>query len=269
MATMSNPRRRGNFTDHAHPGSQSSNIRQHPLGTREDVQRDDYESPIAGLFTRAYARYHTAEERRAADGRSNSLEHQSQHFVELNQNDPDYLRAQGQARAGAEAFMQRRFELDAQEREDMLWGVPPPAATIANPLRGTSVQTYGFVARPGFHRQFYASAESTRTYPNPFHAQPIQPLEQVEVDGPNIIDLQRRPPPLSKEELQVDFACKICQEQKIDTITMPCMHAALCHFCAEVWRQRCYGQDGRFDRSLHTCVICRRLVKESKRFYLQ
>lgn len=37
------------------------------LGTREDVQRDDYESPIAGMYTRAWGRYQQAEAARASE----------------------------------------------------------------------------------------------------------------------------------------------------------------------------------------------------------
>lgn len=37
------------------------------FGTREDIQRDDYESPLSTMFNRANARYRQAEERRATD----------------------------------------------------------------------------------------------------------------------------------------------------------------------------------------------------------
>lgn len=268
---MPNPRRQHNRTDHAHPGPPPRNVQHYPLGTREDVQQDDYESPIASMFTRAYDRHFTAEERRATARQSDSLANLYQDLLNVDATDSEYERARNEARAGAQAFLQTHLdlgEIDTRERENMLWGVPPPVANL-NPLHGSSLPAYGLARRHGFHRQFYGSATSTRTYTNPFLEQAPRTSEPLAVDGPNIIDLQRRPPPIPKEELQVDFACKICQEQKIDTVSLPCMHAAVCHFCADVWRQSCYGQDGRFDRSLHTCVICRKLVKESRRFYLQ
>ncbi|KAF2026950.1 hypothetical protein EK21DRAFT_73162 [Setomelanomma holmii] len=37
------------------------------FGTREDIQREDYESPLSTMFNRANARYRQAEERRATD----------------------------------------------------------------------------------------------------------------------------------------------------------------------------------------------------------
>lgn len=37
------------------------------FGTREDIQQDDYESPLSTMYNRAYDRYRQAEERRATD----------------------------------------------------------------------------------------------------------------------------------------------------------------------------------------------------------
>ncbi|OCK89117.1 uncharacterized protein K441DRAFT_585566 [Cenococcum geophilum 1.58] len=37
------------------------------FGTREEIQSDDYQSPIAGLYTRAWDRYHQAEQQRRED----------------------------------------------------------------------------------------------------------------------------------------------------------------------------------------------------------
>jgi hypothetical protein len=37
------------------------------FGSREDIQQEDYESPLSTMYNRAYDRYHQAEERRATD----------------------------------------------------------------------------------------------------------------------------------------------------------------------------------------------------------
>lgn len=270
-------RRHRNRADHAHPGSPQPRPQQFPLGSREDVQMDDYVSPLTNMFSRAYARYDTAEERRGAERQLFQISQHSPEtwFERTPHTDPDLLRAHNDAVNGIQAAMENLSygsEQDMQEVENRRWGVPPPVPLV-NPLHGGSIPGFRPAARRGFHAQFYGMQDyngSSGGYANPFRPpSQARAQESVEMDGPNIIDLQRRPSPVPKEDLQVDFACKVCQEQKINTITMPCMHAAMCQFCAEVWRLRCYGPNGGFDQSQHTCVICRKQVKENRRFYTQ
>ncbi|KAJ4514458.1 hypothetical protein HRR86_007865 [Exophiala dermatitidis] len=110
------------------------------------------------------------------------------------------------------------------------------------------------------------------TFENPFrqrqrenpHAHP----------GVNPIDQQTsRPPPLESEDMTVSLACKICCEQKVDTLLEPCMHVAICHWCSELVRdrarrrrQRHYGPTE--DEDKWKCPICRRDVTQSRRVYL-
>ncbi|TKA73023.1 hypothetical protein B0A55_07049 [Friedmanniomyces simplex] len=77
------------------------------FGTREEMlaQGDQYESPIGGMFSRAYQRFHAAEEVRR---------------------DERTLRRvlEDEARAGGEDEVRRLAELEARERD--VWGVPLP-----------------------------------------------------------------------------------------------------------------------------------------------
>ncbi|KAI1622954.1 hypothetical protein EDD37DRAFT_450051 [Exophiala viscosa] len=94
----------------------------------------------------------------------------------------------------------------------------------------------------------------------------------------NPIDHQTsRPPPLTAEEMRLDMACKICCEQKVDTLLEPCMHLAICHWCSEIVRQRAHQRRRERieamattgdDRHKWRCPICRRDVMQSRRVFL-
>ncbi|KAK5029409.1 hypothetical protein LTS07_005871 [Exophiala sideris] len=94
----------------------------------------------------------------------------------------------------------------------------------------------------------------------------------------NPIDHQTsRPPPLQSEEMRLDMACKICCEQKVDTLLEPCMHLAICHWCSEIVRQRAQQRRRERIEAMSTigddghkwkCPICRRDVMQSRRVFL-
>ena len=96
---------------------------------------------------------------------------------------------------------------------------------------------------------------------------------------PNPIDEQPRPPSLSGSEMVVNMACRICNEQRIDTLMEPCLHACMCHWCSEIIR----GQAQRSRRRRRAgfgnleetggpqewkCPICRHQVSGARRIYI-
>jgi hypothetical protein len=95
----------------------------------------------------------------------------------------------------------------------------------------------------------------------------------------NPIDQQQRPPALEESEMQVNIACKICNEQRIDTLLEPCMHACVCRWCSDILMQqarqerRRHGSglepaEVRMSRGQWRCPICRHNVTGSRKFYL-
>jgi hypothetical protein len=77
------------------------------FGTREEMlaQGDQYESPIGGMFQRAYDRFHVAEEVRRAERNLRMV-------------------LDDEARAGSDEAARRVMELSMQQRD--VWGVPRP-----------------------------------------------------------------------------------------------------------------------------------------------
>ncbi len=116
------------------------------------------------------------------------------------------------------------------------------------------------------------------------HAAPGEdypPIRQRTSPSPpraNPIDEQSRPPSLPGSDMVVNIACRICNEQRIDTLMEPCMHACMCHWCSEIIRDQAqrsrrrrragFGdleQAGAPDRQ---CPICRHGVSGVRRIFL-
>lgn len=258
----------------------------YPLGSREDVQQDDYESPLAGMFGRAYGRYREAEAARQAaqaDGYEASFQWTSHgQFTTVYRPllnplfDPASAIADQQTQANQARFQnETNLRLDHTRnlaRQTMLENVTQAsrrADTHSNRTDGTwHNQTPAPFStrrrRQGFHRQFYTSPLDT-----PFLT-PQDNLFDVVDSSTNPIDAQlSRPSPSKPEDLKVDFACKVCTEQKINTVCMPCMHPCMCRWCAEIHKSDCRDlETGRWNNALWKCPICRKQITEVKRFYI-
>lgn len=279
----------------------------YPLGSREDVQQDDYESPLAGMFGRAYGRYREAETARqtaqangyeAISSWNNQGQFTTVYRTALNPPlDPSGQHTQTQqqqaqtqeemnmhlaqlSNAQNPALRDMHLGLGLLSRGDQGSYMRAPqdhglTQTLLNPTASrfvpgsssaTSVlQPPARRQRANFHRQFYT--DSLRTFGrapasnNPF---------DHDDNAANPIDAQlSRPNPVQPEDLKVDFACKVCTEQKINTVCMPCMHACMCRWCAQIHKSDCRDYDtGRWNGALWKCPICRKTIHEVKRFYV-
>ncbi|KAK5074451.1 hypothetical protein LTR70_005881 [Exophiala xenobiotica] len=320
-------RRQGNATDHGHPGDIGQREQVFALGTREDVQHEDYVSPIFGMFNRAWTRYRDAEEERqseAARQHADDLDDDAYRWTDHDEIDVqaisfrtvqqenirptdeqrhavtrqrlfdaspltmDTMLREGQAQMdrniaqavvaneSQETIYLRRASTDsnvASSRRD------PPLQDVANvnpivseqTLTGQPLPRTTRRARHNFHGQFYSNPFDEQR-PLRYHndGRVIDLTDEGPLDRINPIDAQRqrRPAPAKSEDLKVNFACKICQEQKIDTICLPCMHAATCRWCNELWKDNCRDINGRVDRRDWKCVICRKQIKETKKFFI-
>ena len=125
------------------------------FGTREEMlaQGDQYESPIGGMFSRAYQRFHAAEEVRR---------------------DERTLRRvlEDEARAGGEEEAGRLAELEARERD--VWGVPLPqhlsrsgdsdVHDVAPEREGELEEYYALLRRQNWSQR--PAAESSQAIPS-------------------------------------------------------------------------------------------------------
>lgn len=189
-----------------------------PFGTREELESENYSSPVADLFGRAWNRYREVQEGNRA----------------------------------------RRFEEEERRRNGdvSLLGTGPPTETEVE------------IQEMAYQRaQATLATERRRLMAMGILQQPprVNPIDQQ----------ISRPSPLQSEEMRLDMSCKICCEQKVDTLLEPCMHLAICHWCSEIVRQRAHqrrhnrvGPRTGDDEDRWKCPICRRDVMQSRRVYL-
>ncbi|KAI1975547.1 hypothetical protein LOZ53_004400 [Ophidiomyces ophidiicola] len=85
-------------------------------------------------------------------------------------------------------------------------------------------------------------------------------MVQVEENEPDENDIP--PEPIDKSELLVNFQCKVCLSQRIDTVLIPCGHVALCRWCSKRWIPRNTLQ------SSANCPICAKTVHSKYRIYV-
>ncbi|KAK1821452.1 hypothetical protein LTR12_004176 [Friedmanniomyces endolithicus] len=125
------------------------------FGTREEMlaQGDQYESPIGGMFSRAYQRFHAAEEVRREERTLRRV-------------------LEDEARAGGEEEAGRLAELESRERD--VWGVPllqevphpgdSDERDVAQEPEGELDEYYALLRRQNWSQR--PAVESSQTMPN-------------------------------------------------------------------------------------------------------
>jgi hypothetical protein len=282
-------RRNNNVADHISPLPEGtdplSEARrrppQNPFGTREEWEAPDYQSPLAGMFTRAWTRYRDAEAAR----RREEFEIQDQmqrlrlelenppppsfpgeHTQRSMPNNPIFLGTStlteqvARVHGAAEQLQQRAYaRADAQGDIDINFNYGPSSRPL-----------YPF---PSTDRGYTEVDRSVWDHDSPLGSSPPPPRN-------NPIDAQpTRPEPLNTDDMNVNIACKICCEQKMDTILLPCYHLNMCRWCAAImrsnaaasrdWRRNRLGLiEPRVRGEGWNCPICRRGVEGTRRIFL-
>ncbi|KAL2839918.1 hypothetical protein BJY01DRAFT_250258 [Aspergillus pseudoustus] len=77
------------------------------------------------------------------------------------------------------------------------------------------------------------------------------------------IPQEDRPEPKETEELTLNMECKVCFEQLVDTVLLPCGHAILCRWCAD---QQFTSYKGHL-KNKTSCPMCRKPVREMVRSF--
>lgn len=311
--------------------------RQNPfqaLGTREEVERPDYQSPVTNLYVGAWGDYRNAEAARqsqnpsASNGLPTNGSHQPitpnplvnpsvraryplPYFATPPPSGPSpYLNSMGlqgipatdltppmrypqiETSGGAlnrwplhhlaPSAGNRRFQnLSAPDR-----AAEPPDSTSSNRRtidasrraahraeaeRGIFLRSLELsggdlaVARAAFPYALSAGLNRdhyTGTY------QGRESGSETESEPSLTFDTQNRPPPMDAESMMLDMACSICKEHLVDTVVLPCGHAVMCNWCADL-HVPSRKQDHTIPRDrLVKCPMCRSRIKQKVRLSL-
>jgi hypothetical protein len=258
------------------------------FGTREDVQSEDYVSPITSMFIRqAQWGRQMAERQRVLHEQEEMLRNFEDVHRQSTREVPNAdasTPAPPSAPSATESL--RRISLRPQHIGDSHTFLhnPLPLETSADDI--SQPQVYGrsspnrsldeYLARFADYmnpsdtselrtmlsRTFSSPAEAIRiTGFRPPSLQP-QPLAFAGLDGDS------RPEPKKDEAMQVKLECKICLQQIADTACLPCGHLSMCEWCAEQWVPTKVEDRTRPRNKGVRCPCCRARVKSRVKIYI-
>ncbi|KAF2126206.1 hypothetical protein P153DRAFT_347241 [Dothidotthia symphoricarpi CBS 119687] len=254
------------------------------FGTREEIQQDDYESPLSTMYNRAWGRFRQAEELRATgDNTAPSLEGrpvEERREIEeqllwsvMRESQNASLGVEGaegnvwsytptDANSSAETSYQRT-RLRINELAESLRFAPPamPAPNVTTPASSSnpmsqvrsSLQQIQYELnrlRAASDRDLFVSeAGEALRLPRPFEPIPVRTLDNQ----------PGRPPPMTDEAMTKVLACQVCYQQLADIAVLPCGHMVMCQWCADVVIP---VKHSHVPIRPSKCPMCRKMVKQ-------
>lgn len=218
------------------------------FGTVEDVQQDDYESPLSTLYNRAWNRYRQAEDLRAVgDNEAPPLEGLS--TQERREIEEQLL------------WGVMRESQTGQELESNVWSYTPVRNNLASisdsgnvtisppwdniPARDTAAgDTNGSTSSSGGGlsevrlslEQITSELQRLRLASDAVSStqQALNLLREPERPFPTLDSQPDRPPPKTEAEMTKTLACQVCYQQLANIAVLPCGHMVMCQWCADV-----------------------------------
>ncbi|KAI9812743.1 MAG: hypothetical protein M1827_004499 [Pycnora praestabilis] len=275
------------------------------FGTREEMERQgaDYESPIGGMFNRAWGRYRAREEERRS-------EQMLREIIETEDRITEGASAENPEVAGAPEVIDM---IDLGEDEEALqeyyaglrsqgWMPPWTGSDLSNPTNllgvvqaereqdsnDTALTQYLFEQESSLGDnqeatarqvwEFRAEQRRRSTYQNPIfeHGIPLTypAYNSLEDEGDELRGKGRglddktsgRPEPKEDGELTITMECKVCYTQLADTACLPCGHLVMCQWCANK-QIPTHHHDRTIPRRPANCPLCRKKVKQRVKIY--
>lgn len=245
------------------------------FGTREDIERDDYESPIASMYYRAYTRYLEAEETRAA-GDTDVAEADSERHDLENQILQSTIAASRRREPAPANVPRGAFQTTADWSNRTHSPLEPlalqdPAQTPVTRQTSTAPVTTTEPVPPA--RETREAMEALEYSDMPRAARAIlenvmQTLDltprgiSIELD----MDKQNRPPPLEDADMTRSLSCRVCYSQLADVALLPCGHMVLCTWCADTIVPVKHSHIP--ISSQCACPVCKKTVKQRYRIHM-
>ncbi|KAL1796636.1 hypothetical protein ACET3X_005176 [Alternaria dauci] len=259
------------------------------FGSREDVEQDDYESPLTQMYTRAFDRQRQADQRRAdgtdtappLDGLSpqdrreieeqllwgvmresqtlsESLEPASQVWSYA----PRWRSPEEDNHASLEAYEALRAQNDGLTQP--LLANPELTASITAAISELDSHLHSMAMDDEAGVPNFDSAMDrmrTLSVQNRF-AEARELLRAARPPSPPLLSLDNqpdRPAPKSEEEMTKVLACQVCYQQIADIAVLPCGHMVMCQWCADVVVPIKHGH---IPVRATKCPMCRKQVKQ-------
>ncbi|KAF1941936.1 hypothetical protein EJ02DRAFT_454773 [Clathrospora elynae] len=233
------------------------------FGSREELQQDDYESPLTQMYGRAYDRYRQAEERRS-DGTDTApaLDGLSA---------PERREIEEQLLWGVMRESQSLSESLEPESEVWSYAPRPPQVDLFDSVEGEySAGTEALSVNRGgatMTDRWFLPSEVENLRAGSMHAVMLRMMElettaQHRPRSPPRMSLDNqpdRPAPKSDEEMTRVLACQVCYQQVADVAVLPCGHMVMCQWCADVVVP---VRHGHIPARPTKCPMCRKLVKQ-------
>ena len=291
------------------------------LGTREDLENPEYQSPVGAMFVRAWDRYRTAEEtrRQAAVAEVGNSSPRELPAPILNPLVPHGHLSSISHSENANQFMSSLPPVRGNQHHSMQY--PPPERRHQNLTAPPDFAGFNPTHLPHLHHQrFHHNAANLMSEYQPGLAGSDAPsrrlsrrtsrmteaelslhrmapnigslndsdyasylqlqrsglmghtaqdsLDESENEERVIFDTQERPPPMKPEEMVTDMACKVCMEHLVNTVFLPCMHAVMCSWCAELEIPGRRGSPTIPKNRTAKCPVCRGRVKQKREIFL-
>ncbi|KAJ4985516.1 hypothetical protein SVAN01_08987 [Stagonosporopsis vannaccii] len=218
------------------------------FGTVEDVQQDDYESPLSSMYNRAWNRYRQAEDLRAVDNAEapplEGLSAQERREIE----EQLLWGVMRESQIGQEpessvwSYTPIRSDRSSETRPSEVAITPPwanipttsalpsePIATTSSSTGGSSEVRLSLEQITSELQRLRLASEAVSSARHALHAHrtPERPL-------PTLDNQPDRPPPKTDAEMTRMLACQVCYQQLADVAVLPCGHMVMCEWCADV-----------------------------------
>ena len=243
------------------------------FGTVEDIQQDDYESPLSNMYNRAWNRYRQAEDLRAiGDTEASPLEGLS--TQERRDIEEQLLwGVMRESRLGQEPEnnvwsytpVANRHNADTSAGDVTItppWAnLPATNATLSEPIATTSSSTGGMsevrlsleqITSELQRLRLASEAVSSARHALHAHRAPERPF-------PTLDNQPDRPPPKTDAEMTRTLACQVCYQQLADIAVLPCGHMVMCEWCADVVVP---VKNSHIPIRPSKCPMCRKQVKQ-------
>lgn len=302
-----NPTAPNSLTGRAAPRGEAREQRQRAaftrlFGTREDVQSDEYQSPLSSMFGRAWDRYRAAETARQSvpEGQAhepipipNNTNNGGPQLYYFNDGSvapmtpdspvlilppPDPVRTsrnQGiteihgfyrtNARGGSPfSAARRRAPPRSEAGPRTIDARDLPSGPYLSEDRGQPLRENDSTAALNQHSVFYGMRRQ------PPRARTPSPVRGLDIDD-------GRPEPLPRDSMNRNMECKVCYTQLASEVMLPCGHLCMCKWCADQTvplhaSARAEMENGNGDGSGRVgrgvqCPSCRRTVRRRVRVF--